>query len=632
MKTKNRVLPALIFSLFAAAAAPSASAQQFSSVVVFGDSLSDAGTFRPVLAASGLPASLVATLGRFTTNPGPIWAELVSQHYGVANPAPSNAGGTIYAQGGARVSQDSASTPPGFPQRPVSTQITEYLTTHGGAADPNALYTVWAGANDFLQNFALLQAGQITPAQLQTNVLAAVTAEVQQIGRLYQAGARNVMVFINYDPSITPAFASADAATRAGATALAVGANTTLFTGLLSAGLRPIPVDIFSFMAEIKANPSAYGFTNTTGIACGPFPPITTTGNSQFCYPGNLVAPNAASTYMFADSIHPTTATHALFAAFAESLIDGPAAYSMLAETPVHTRANHVRTLTDGLAQGSADQTGGWNVFVALDGGRFDADMNAGKAGSHNKAVTVGATAHVSDGVVMGAAVGKNRADGSFGGDLGGYGTDELVFSVIGSARWGGLYGNAVLSVSNIDFRGVHRNIALGPVTRVATSDPSGSNESAFFEVGYDFRTHGFSIGPTVSVTAQDVDVSAFSESADAGSAALKIGSQRRKSEVWSAGVRASYAMGNWTPWLRVTADKERKDDARFVTATPLSIATGNSYDIAAYMPDNSYVTTWLGVHGALDEHIGLSLSYYYVSGRSGVKEDGVSALVSYRF
>jgi outer membrane lipase/esterase len=336
---------------------------------------------------------------------------------------------------------------------------------------------------------------------------------------------------------------------------------------------------------------------------------------------------------MFADSIHPTTATHALFAAFAESLIDGPAAYSMLAETPIHTRANHIRTLVDGLQQNEAKPVGGWDVFVAADGGTFDADMAAGKAGSHNKALTIGATARVSDAAMMGIAVGKNRADGSFGGDLGGYGTDELVFSVIGGARWGGLYGNAALSISNLDFRGVHRNIALGPVTRVATADPTGSNASAFFELGYDFQTHGFSIGPTVSVTAQDVSVSSFSESADAGSAALKIDSQRRKSEVWSAGVRASYAMGNWTPWLRVTADKERKDDPRFVTATPLSlIATGNSYDIPAYLADSNYVTTWVGIHGHLDEQIGLSLSYYYVSGRSGVKEDGLSALVSYRF
>src|SRR5258708_16691869 len=119
MKMKKRVLPALLLTLFAGAMAPAASAQQqFTSVVVFGDSLSDDGYFRPFLASLGLPASVVATLGRFTTNPGPIWAELVSNYYGT-NPAASNAGGQIYAQGGARLASASASTPPGGAQRPA---------------------------------------------------------------------------------------------------------------------------------------------------------------------------------------------------------------------------------------------------------------------------------------------------------------------------------------------------------------------------------------------------------------------------------------------------------------------------------------------------------------------------------
>jgi phospholipase/lecithinase/hemolysin len=77
MMTQKRVLPALLLSLFAGAA-PSASAATFSNVYVFGDSLSDAGYFRPFIASLGLPAPLVATLGRFTTNPGPVWSELVA--------------------------------------------------------------------------------------------------------------------------------------------------------------------------------------------------------------------------------------------------------------------------------------------------------------------------------------------------------------------------------------------------------------------------------------------------------------------------------------------------------------------------------------------------------------------------
>ena len=136
MKTKKRVLPALVFSLFASFAAPDTQAAQFSGVYVFGDSLSDAGYYRGFLASLGLPAPVVAQLGRFTTNPGPVWSEIVTQYYGFA-PAPSNVtGGNIFAQGGARVASSSTATPPNAAQRPVSTQIGEYLARTGGTADP----------------------------------------------------------------------------------------------------------------------------------------------------------------------------------------------------------------------------------------------------------------------------------------------------------------------------------------------------------------------------------------------------------------------------------------------------------------------------------------------------------------
>src|SRR6187455_3494166 len=109
----KRLLSALLAtSAFLGFAAPS-QAQQFSQVYVFGDSLSDAGYFRPVLGAAGVPPSLLTILGRFTTAPGPVWSELVAAYYG-APTGPSNVNnGNIFAQGGARVASNSSSTPAG---------------------------------------------------------------------------------------------------------------------------------------------------------------------------------------------------------------------------------------------------------------------------------------------------------------------------------------------------------------------------------------------------------------------------------------------------------------------------------------------------------------------------------------
>ena len=634
MKSPKRLLPALLLSLFAGATAPAASAAQFTNVYVFGDSLSDAGYYRPFLASLGLPSAVVGQLGRFTTNPGPVWSELVSTYYGIT-PSPSNANsGNIFAQGGARVSSDSASTPPGGAQRPVSVQINEFLARSGGTADPNALYAVWAGGNDFLQNFSAFSTGAITQAQLQTNVLAAATSEVQQIARLRAAGARFILVFALPDIGGTPFALGAGAAAAGGATALSAGYNTTLFTTLAGAGIRAIPVDVFSLLNEVRANPGAFGFRNITGIACGPFPPVTTSGNSQFCLPSNLVAPDAATAYLFADGVHPTAGTHRIVADFVTSLIEGPSQYGMLAEAAMRSRESHIRSLADGIAQGRQEQVGKLGVFAGTDRSDFQIDSGIGNPGldSTSRAGTIGLTMRASETVLLGAAYGSSRNKGTFGSNAGDYKVSENIWSLFASARWGGLYATGVLSLADLKYSDMKRNIRLGTNLRTAEGKSEGSNSSAHLAAGYDFRLGRLSIGPLVSLTTQNIDVNQFDE-VGGGSAGLRVHAQKRKSEVWSAGVRASYALGHWTPWIRVTADEERRDDERLMTATPLTmLATGSSYDVPTYRPDSSYITGAIGVNGMIMPNVGVSVGYYMVDSRGGIKQDGLQGMVSIRF
>lgn len=633
MKPVRRVLPALLLSLFAGATVPAASAAQFTGVVVFGDSLSDAGFYRPFLASLGLPSPVVNTLGRFTTNPGPVWSELVSQYYGIT-PGASNANGTIFAQGGARVAEASPLTPPGQSQRPVTTQIGEYLTRNGGAADPGALFAVWAGANDLFVNLGAFQAGGITQAQLQTNVLAAAAAEVGQVARLKAAGARYVLVFGLPDVGATPQFAGAGAATAGAVTALSAGYNTTLFTGLASAGIRAITVDTFSLLSEVRANPAAYGFTNITGIACGPFPPITTTGSSQFCGPTNLVAPGADQTYLFADGVHPTTGAHRIIGDFVTSMLEGPTSYSLLAESPLRTRQAHLATLEEGLALGARAEKGKITAFAGSTGSDFDVDATGGSQGmtSANRAISVGLTMRASDSVTVGAGLGKVKADASFGGDGGGYRTDELALSAFAAMKSGGFYANGAASIANLDYKEMRREIRLGQQRRTATANTSGSNASFSLAGGYDFAIGNFLVGPLASITSQNVEVNGFDE-AGAGAAGLRIGSQKRRSEVGSLGLRASWDWGGFIPYARFTADKERKNDERLVSATPLTLASiGNSYELPAYAMDSSYTTFTIGVRGVFGGWLGYGVNYMKVSGRSGVKEDAIGGTLSIRF
>ena len=629
MNTRKRLLPALLVSLFAGIGTTAAQAQQFTGFYAFGDSLTDVGYYRPFLAGAGVPSSLVAIMGRYTTNPGPVWTEIIAQHYGFAATPSNVSGGNVFAQGGARVTESpGVNTPPGQAQRPISTQVTEFLAR--GAVDSGALYAMWGGANDVFFNLGAFSGGQITQAQLQANVLGAASAEIGQIRRLTDAGARYILVFGIPNVGAAPAFAG-NATTGGAVTALSAGYNTTLFTGLQSQGLRVIPVDTFAFFNEVIAQPSAYGFTNTTGIACGAFPPVTTaqTANSLFCYTGNLVAQGADRTYVFADGVHPTTGSHALLGDFVKSLIDGPAQYGMLAEGAVQAREAHVRSLSNGIALGRQQPVGTFGVFLGGDASNYEIEPGLD---TRSKAGTVGITMRASDNVVVGAAYGYGSNRGTFSGNLGNYKVAEQVFSIFGAVRSGGLYAAAAGTISDTDYGDIKRHIPIGPTIRVAEGNAQGSNSSFYFTAGYDFTIGRFTIGPLVSVLTQDVTVNGFDETGG-GAASLRILEQNRKSEVWSAGARASITFGNWTPWVRVTADEEGRDDVRHVTATPLSLATiGNQYDIPVYRSDSSYITWGAGLTGRLAQNVALSVSYYQVESRNGINQDGWSGLVSIGF
>ena len=117
-----RSIPAAVISLLAITwAMSSASAQNFSNAIFFGDSSSDSGRYlylRPFPANpfSGAPPGA----GAFTTNPGPEWSVALGQKFDITvTPSDAPGGGNNYAAGGAFVTMHTA----GSNQWPVSDQI-----------------------------------------------------------------------------------------------------------------------------------------------------------------------------------------------------------------------------------------------------------------------------------------------------------------------------------------------------------------------------------------------------------------------------------------------------------------------------------------------------------------------------
>jgi outer membrane lipase/esterase len=264
------------------------------SLVVFGDSLSDNGN-----AASVVPGGLgplnyapnAATDGPNTTPPVPVggplglWVDQLAPKLGVADPAPFVAGGTNYAVATAL----SGHNPAFNPAAPITTiapftsdQVGIYSVLHGGVASPTALYTLWSGANDLTSGVS-----PFTAADNEFNNILALAAQ----------GGKQFM-WLNLPPlGSTPDATAAGPAAAAALNAASAAYNfewSVDIAKLQALGIDVIGVDVNTLFLQIAANPAAFGFTNITDAAW-------------------FTAANP-DTYLFWDGQHPTTAADALIA------------------------------------------------------------------------------------------------------------------------------------------------------------------------------------------------------------------------------------------------------------------------------------------------------------------------------
>ncbi|PKO61085.1 MAG: GDSL family lipase [Betaproteobacteria bacterium HGW-Betaproteobacteria-18] len=280
-------------------------------VVSFGDSLSDLGTY--ATRTEGRSA------GRFTTNPGPIWIEVVAQglgsaitlnrHAGWGKP-PQAMGGTAYGEGGARVAlqpgsnNTDATKGAGSEQTtlPVRAQISAYLDYSHGQFTPDDTVFVWAGANDLFQHaFFAHSSSDAAGDALVREAARDLVAEVKRIGA---TGATRIVVLNLYDFGQVPFFIAKPKS-------VVLSAWTRSFNDELASGLAGTPVllvDLFSLMHLANADPAHYGLKSASSSACklDDLPQRAVV----FCTDQTLVEKDANLNFLYADGLHPTTVGH----------------------------------------------------------------------------------------------------------------------------------------------------------------------------------------------------------------------------------------------------------------------------------------------------------------------------------
>ena len=94
-----------------------------------------------------------------------------------------------------------------------------------------------------------------------------------------------------------------------------VMAWTTQFNKILTSGIAGLPgvyyLDAGNVLAQVALHPSQYGITNVTDPACTDTTPTTA---AVFCNGATLAEPDAANTYLWADTFHPTPRGHQILA------------------------------------------------------------------------------------------------------------------------------------------------------------------------------------------------------------------------------------------------------------------------------------------------------------------------------
>lgn len=341
----------------------------FTSVVSFGDSLSDVGTYTP---ATPVPNTNPQQYfgGKFTTNNGTastVWVENVATALGlVTTPAEMGFNGQsqpcpaaavnpafaatckAYGQGGSRVTDPQgigkAANGQGALTVPVKTQIANHLARVGNFT-ANDLILVFGGNNDVFVQFSLFSdaarvigtdfaLGRIGAEERDRRLFEAQTAAQAEVKKaalelagyvrteILAKGGRYVAVWNLPDSSLTPFGASLKANPQTAAAVPVLSGLVDVFNLWLREGLTNQPVqivDVNSAFRDVHLDPAKYGVANKDVPACDPAKIATITGgqvtdgSSLFCNVANGLRTGAdPNTWQFADGVHPTTLGHKL--------------------------------------------------------------------------------------------------------------------------------------------------------------------------------------------------------------------------------------------------------------------------------------------------------------------------------
>lgn len=298
-----KVLVAL-FALFISGLVVSA---PLKNMVVFGDSLSDNGNLYEFM-DKHVPISPPYFKGRFTN--GPVWIELLTKAY---FPTDGETRLLDYAFGGAGISEEAEEEA----LFTLKHEIDVYLLTHNDTADPQSLFVIWIGANNYL----------VVPEDNEKALNVVIKGIDDAIKRLIKKGAKNFLILNLPDLGKTPAGREFQAEERL---SYLVKKHNAILAKMLESYKRRYPdikwihYDVYSAFNEIFVDPAALGFSNTYDTCYDEI--IDKPSYQSIIKMASHVKANLHSDscegFLFFDPVHPTEPAHKIIAERISVLLD----------------------------------------------------------------------------------------------------------------------------------------------------------------------------------------------------------------------------------------------------------------------------------------------------------------------
>jgi outer membrane lipase/esterase len=583
----------------------------FSSITVFGDSLSDSGNIPKLIGFDYPPPPYF----EYEFSNGPVYTRYLNSLFGITTPL------NDLAIGGAKTGVGNIGGLPGnpsigLPDAGMNGEITYYLQSHPTPSKSD-LFIVWGGANDYLDTVPTFQTLGLSGNRLNQYLVGPggpVTVAVgdlsTDIRRLAAIGVKNFVVPNLPDLGATPLL-NGNPVTLAQGDQLTTVHNQALASamGALQQQLKVniTIVDIGAVFKDILADPAKYGID----------PGHTT----QECIQ-NAACVAQHQNYLFWDDVHPTALLQQELSEVFFASLTGPTTVGPELDLEkivqqdlfdhISARANALRLGAAGLSVGGFGGAGGdtdkpLSAFFTNSYGWGSRDAKSSTVGfDYNQDTTsAGVDYRLNDWSAAGVMIGYSTGNNDFRDSMGSQSVDSYEAAVYATAFTGNWYGSAAGTYIYNDWGKLDRNVFVAGQT--ASASTSGRILGGKLEGGYVAQFGNVSIGPSAELRLADYRIGSYTERGAVG-LNQEVDGQDTTSLIGQFGIQAAIAtaIGDYavTPQLRIDWDHDFQHGSRaIVTRIASQLSTSVTTDIA---PDSQ---EWVRLGAGVDVKLNDMLS-----------------------